>query len=483
MSLFIPPSIRRLSVFAVLASVFSASPSNAQEREAMPAVLITGTSSGIGLKMTEVLSKNGFHVYAGARDPQDLSRLDAMENVQSLRLDVTIQGEIDAAVEFVRAQGRGLYGLINNAGVSVIGPMIELPEEDLLFLLDVNLLGPYRMTKAFADLLIESGGRVMTVSSIAGILTGPFGGAYSISKHGVEAYTDALAAELESFGVEVAAVEPGNYKSQIVASMVERMERTGYSPPEGSRYGSMLDMVTGPLDRSQYEEPDDVALAALDFLTSDSPKQHYMVVPNASEAEITVRQALRELVQLNNGHRFSYSRDALVEMLDETIAEAGLTSSSASPDLRLHEAAMAGDLQAAQRLIEAGADLNAREPANGSTPLITAATFGSTEVAIALIEAGANLDQRNNDGSTALLTAAFLCRTEIVAALLAAGADRTIRNNAGSTPLETVTVPWNTIRGVYDLVGDLLGPLGLELDYDRIRATRPRIAEMIRGRG
>ncbi|MCL7965525.1 MAG: SDR family NAD(P)-dependent oxidoreductase, partial [marine benthic group bacterium] len=151
--------------------------------------------------MTEVLSQNGFFVYAGARKPEDLARLDAMENVRSVRLDVTIPGEIDAAVEFVRSEGRGLYGLINNAGIAVMNPLIEAPEEEMDFIIDVNLLGPYRVTSAFADLLIESEGRVMNVSSIAGILTGPYSGAYSMTKHGVEAYTDALAAELEQFGV------------------------------------------------------------------------------------------------------------------------------------------------------------------------------------------------------------------------------------------------------------------------------------------
>jgi len=221
----------------------------AQETEGVRAVLVTGTSSGIGLRMTEVLSENGFFVYAGARKAEDLARLDAMENVQSIRLDVTIQSQIDAAVEFVQAEGRGLYGLINNAGVAVMGPLIELSEEDMDFQLDVNLFGPYRVTKAFADLLIESKGRIMTVSSIAGVLSGPFSGAYSMSKHGVEAYTDALAAELARFDVAVAAVEPGNYRSQIVASMVRRMKERGYSA-EGSRYGSMLDLIRGPLDRS-----------------------------------------------------------------------------------------------------------------------------------------------------------------------------------------------------------------------------------------
>jgi NAD(P)-dependent dehydrogenase (short-subunit alcohol dehydrogenase family) len=432
--------------------------------------------------MTEVLSENGFFVYAGARKAEDLARLDAMESVQSVRLDVTIQSEIDAAAALVRAEGRGLYGLINNAGVAVLGPLIELSEEDMDFQLDVNLFGPYRVTKAFADLLIESKGRIMTVSSIAGILSGPFSGAYSMSKHGVEAFIDALAGELARFDVTVGVVEPGNYKSQILASMVRRMEETGYSA-EGSRYGSMLDMITGPLDRSQYEEPDDVALAALDFLSSDSPKRRYMVVPNQFEAQITIRQAIQELVQLNEGHPFSYSRDELIEMLDAALAQAQPSSAQSTEtpsSTALHEAALEGNLEAVRQLIEAGADLNAKEPSGGSSPLITAAIFGQTEVAKALIEAGADVDQQNNDGSTALLTAAFLCRTEIVAALLDAGADKSIRNYAGSTALEVVTVPFDAIKGIYDFLGAVLGPLGLELDYERIRVTRPKIAEMLR---
>ena len=473
-------SIQSFLALSIVACLVAVPPVPAQGTDDLPAVLITGTSSGIGLKMTEVLSQNGFFVYAGARKPADLERLDAMENVKSVRLDVTIQSEIDAAAEFVRAEGRGLYGLINNAGVAVMGPLIEMSEQDMEFQLDVNLFGPYRVTKAFADLLIESEGRVLTVSSIAGILSGPFIGAYSMSKHGVEAFTDVLAAELERFDVEVAAVEPGNYKSQITASMLKRMDQTGYSA-EGSRFGSMRDLVSsGPLDRSQYQEPDDVALAALDFLISDSPKRRYMVVPNQFEAEITIRQALQEMVQLNEGHQFSYSRDELVEMLDQALGNARPSSSAAAPGAGIHEAVIAGDLEAVGQHIATGSDLNEREPMGGSSPLMSAATFGQTDAAVALIEAGADLDQQNNDGSTALLTAAFFCRTEIVEALLAAGADRSIPNYAGSTALDVVTVPFEALEPTYDFLGSVLAPYGLKLDYDRIKQTRPVIADMLR---
>lgn len=485
MSLCILPFVRatrEVIALAFLTVCLGVSPIAAQEAEDVRAVLVTGASSGIGLRMTEVLSENGFFVYAGARKAGDLARLDAMENVQSVRMDVTIQSEIDAAVELIQSEGRGLYGLINNAGVATMAPLIEVSEEDMDFQLDVNLFGPYRVTKAFADLLIESKGRIMTVSSIAGILSGPFVGAYSMSKHGVEAYTDALAAELARFDVTVGVVEPGNYRSQILASMVKRMEERGYSA-ENSRYGSMLDLITGPLDRSQYKVPDDVALAALDFLSSDSPKRRYMVVPNKFEAEITIRQAVRELAQLNESHAFSYSRDELIQMLDEALADSQTASSLSNgtpASVGLHQAALEGNLQAVQQHIEAGVNLNAREPSAGSSPLIVAATFGHPDVAKALIEAGADLDQQNNYGSTALFNAALLCRTEIVAALLDAGADRSIRNYAGSTALEALSVPFDAIKDVYDYLGAVLGPYGVELDYERLRMTRPKIAEMLR---
>ncbi len=229
-----------------------------------------------------------------------------------------------------------------------------------------------------------------------------------------------------------------------------------------------------------------MAEAALDFLTSDSPKRRYMVVPNQVEAQITIRQALRETVQLNEGQPYTYSRDELVVMLDEALEQARPAPSESGPqsesssEVGLHEAVWSGDVDAVRELIESGADLNVREPAGGSSPLISAATFGQAEVARLLIEAGADLDQQNNDGSTALITAAFFAHEEIVAALLDAGADKSIRNNAGSTALDAVTPPFEAVRDIYDFVGSMLKPYGLVLDYERIEATRPKIAEMLR---
>jgi NAD(P)-dependent dehydrogenase (short-subunit alcohol dehydrogenase family) len=223
------------------------------------AVLVTGASTGIGRKITELLAAEGHFVYAGARKPDDIAALSAIDNVQGIRLDVTIQEEIDAAVQLVEEGGRGLYAVVNNAGVNVLAPLIEIDEEELDFLFDVNIYGPYRITKAFAPLIIESQGRISNISSISGTLSGPLYGIYSMSKHALEAYTDSLSIEMGILGVKVSAVEPGNFKTNIFHNRCDRMLARGYD-------------------------------------------------------------AIEELASLNAGHEFSYSRDELVQMLDEELA-------------------------------------------------------------------------------------------------------------------------------------------------------------------
>ena len=152
-----------------------------------------------------------------------------------------------------------------------------------------------------------------------------------------------------------------------------------------------------------------------------------------------------------------------------------------TPSVSIHMAALQGNIEAVRQHIKAGSDLNEKDMW-GSTPLIISATFGKTEVARALIEAGADLNITNNDGATALHAAAFLCRTEIVKDLLDNGANKYLRNNFGNTALESVAAPFDDVKDIYDRFAQALAPLGLELDYEQIRATRPKIAEMLRPR-
>ncbi|MEM6936365.1 MAG: SDR family NAD(P)-dependent oxidoreductase [Pseudomonadota bacterium] len=312
-----------LSVVFALASGAAAADGHEQENAAQRAILVTGASSGIGRNIAETLASQGHFVYAGARKQADLDSLNALDNVQGIRLDVNKPEEIDAAVETIAAAGRGLYGVVNNAGVAVVGPLVELSEADMQFQMDVNLFGPYRVTKAFAPMLIESQGRVTTIGSISGILSSPFLGAYSMSKHAVESFTDTLAAEMNKFGVAVSVVEPGNYDSKIGESLARRIKRSGVDYTD-SRFSNEMQQVIDRLasDRSQFKKPDEVSAAVVDFLFSDSPRRRYMVVPNPREAEITIRQIMREMLQLNQDQPYSLTREQLIAMMDDMLGEA-----------------------------------------------------------------------------------------------------------------------------------------------------------------
>ncbi len=132
-----------LAAFLLIAwampGIASAEEASAGGENHAKAVLVTGASTGIGRNIAETLAANGYFVYAGARKEKDLVELDAIENIRSVRLDVTVPEDIDAAVEMVREGGRGLYGLVNNAGVAIFAPLIEVEDDDLDFQFNVNV--------------------------------------------------------------------------------------------------------------------------------------------------------------------------------------------------------------------------------------------------------------------------------------------------------------------------------------------------------
>mgnify|MGYP000344975268 CR=1 FL=1 len=312
----------RLIVQALLVStlLFTASSALGEEPESPKAVLVTGATSGIGLKITERLASEGYFVYAGARKQEDIDRLNKMDNVEAVRLDVTVQDDIDAAVQHVRDAGRGLWGIINNAGVFIGGPVTEVSVDETIWLFDVNVFGVYRVTQAFAPLIIESKGRISTIGSISGIGSSRFFSQYSMSKHALEAFTDTLAIEMQRFGVGVSIIEPGNYDSKIVETAWQRMQEKGYID-EDSPYAEDLEaFMKWPADRSIYKEPDDVAGAALHAMFSDEPKRRYLTVPNEDEARWAIGSMIRELVELNDWQAYSFTREELIAMLDEAMA-------------------------------------------------------------------------------------------------------------------------------------------------------------------
>jgi len=284
------------------------------------AVLVTGASSGIGLKITEKLAASGYHVYAGARKADDLERLNAMDNVTAVRLDVTVQADVDKAVEFIRGKGRGLWGLVNNAGVAAIGSVVETSQEDLDFQFGVNVFGVQRVTRAFAPLIIESRGRITTIGSISGYIAEEQGSTYSMTKFAMEAFTDSLAAEMAPMGVIVTIVEPGSFKSAIWRKMADQSLAQARQAD-----GEVSDEVRQNAESiasfgAGQPEPDAVAAAVEHAMSAAAPKRRYMVTPNQEQAMLTLKEAIRRVAELNHDQKFSYSRDELVKMLDEALS-------------------------------------------------------------------------------------------------------------------------------------------------------------------
>jgi NAD(P)-dependent dehydrogenase (short-subunit alcohol dehydrogenase family) len=270
------------------------------------AILVTGASTGIGRRITERLTADGYFVYAGARKEADLQTLGAIHNVQAVRLDVTKPEDIDAAVETVTKAGRGLHGLVNNAGVVTVGPLIDTKPEEFDLVMKVNAYGPYRMTKAFAPLIGAHRGRIINIGSISGILNETDGGAYQMSKHALETFSVTLAQELAPSGVQVSIIEPGSYKSDIFKNEVKR-SGTG---------GQYVDEWT------KLKEPDEVAAAVESALFEPKPKLRYMVVPTREQAEDTIKAQIEQLVQLNEGQLYTYDRLTLIKMLDAALVGA-----------------------------------------------------------------------------------------------------------------------------------------------------------------
>ena len=303
---------------AVLATPAFASAQPTQQKISK-AVFVTGASSGIGRKITERLAADGYFVYATARKEEDLKALGAIRNVQSLHLDVTHPADIAAAVESVTKAGRGLYGLVNNAGVVTFGTIADMTPEEFDLCMKVNVYGPVMMTKAFEPLIIAQKGRIVNIGSVSGILATRDLAAYQMSKHAIEALTDSLAIQLAPLGVQVSVVEPGAFNSNIVENMFPRLSGEAKAHAQ-SIWGS---------DKTQYPEPDEVAVAVEHALFEPSPKRRYLVIPrhftdpiNTGLAEQTIRKQLEQLVQLNEGQPYTFDRASLVKMLDEALRTA-----------------------------------------------------------------------------------------------------------------------------------------------------------------
>jgi NAD(P)-dependent dehydrogenase (short-subunit alcohol dehydrogenase family) len=252
------------------------------------AVVVTGSSTGIGRACALHLDRLGFKVFAGVRKEADRERLraEASERLEPLILDVTDPEHISRAAEHVsEATEARLAGLVNNAGVGVGGPLELLSVSDFRHQIEVNLIGQVAVTQAFIPALRRARGRLVFISSIGGLLATPYMSPYHASKFGIEAVGDALRQELRRFGVQVSIVEPGSVatpmwdKGRATAEAV----RGSLSAEGRELYGESLARSEEILAQTAERgvPPDKVAKVVAHALTARRPRTRYLVGADA----------------------------------------------------------------------------------------------------------------------------------------------------------------------------------------------------------
>lgn len=261
------------------------------------AVVITGASTGIGAACALHLDRLGFAVFAGVRKAEDGGALQQQSSnrLTPLLLDVTDADSIQTAKEFVAKEvgEAGLFGLINNAGIAVAGPLEAVPILDLRRQLEVNVIGQVAVTQAFLPMIRQARGRIVNMGSIAGRAAMPLMGPYSASKFALEAITDALRLEVQQWGIQVVIVEPGAIATPIWDKSGQgAADLEAATPPElRTLYGAVVAGVRKVVQEAAKRaiSPDVVAKVVEQALTSSRPKTRYLVGTDAKFRALMVK--------------------------------------------------------------------------------------------------------------------------------------------------------------------------------------------------
>lgn len=258
------------------------------------AVLITGTSSGIGRATAERLAARGeLVVYATARRPETLADL-AERGARVLALDVTDEDSMRAAVKVVEAEHGAVGALINNAGYGEYGTIEETDLDRVRGQFETNVFGLSRLTQLVLPGMRAAGhGRIVNVGSMGGRIVFPAGGYYHASKYAVEALTDALRFEVAPFGIEVSLIEPGLIRTSFGDTAAHTL--AGSSAPSGP-YAALNEAADRQMDESYGNTllsapPEAVAKVIERALLTSRPRDRYVVTP-AARALIHTRRLL-----------------------------------------------------------------------------------------------------------------------------------------------------------------------------------------------
>jgi short-subunit dehydrogenase len=257
-------------------------------------VVVTGASSGIGKATALHLDQRGFRVFAGVRKEADGRALSEgpSDRLKPILLDVTDDKSIATAVNVVTQSTSGeLFGLVNNAGLSLNGPLELVSVPEVKELMNVNVIGLLAVTQAFLPLLRKSRGRIVNISSGHGLLAIPDKSAYAASKFAVQAISDALRVELRPFGVSVSCVAVGKVDTAVLGKIIEdRNAMIDAADAEIAKlYSPLIEFFDREVKGLPGIAPVEVGRVVAQTLMAARPKPHSLVGPGARKMKNLAR--------------------------------------------------------------------------------------------------------------------------------------------------------------------------------------------------
>lgn len=256
-------------------------------------VLLTGCSSGIGLACVRTMKSRGWRVLATARNPDDLARLESIEGVEALHLELADPAAVAAcaADALIRTDGR-IDALFNNAAFGQVGAVEDLTVDVLRHQFEVNVIGGHGLIRALLPAMRRQGhGRIVQCSSVLGLVVAPWRGAYCASKFAIEALSDTMRLELAGTGIFVSLIEPGPIRTEFVATALKRFRASvdiDASPHREIYRQRIAAMEAGGTNRYKLE-PEAVAAKLVHALESRRPRARYFVTKPTYYAAILRR--------------------------------------------------------------------------------------------------------------------------------------------------------------------------------------------------
>ena len=246
-----------------------------QNSNSSKVALVTGASSGIGKAIAFQLIEDGLTVYVAARRVEKMQDLEKQGAI-ALKMDVTVEEDIQQVVEQINNDHNSVDVLVNNAGYAIYGAMEDTTIEDARRQFEVNLFGLANMTKAvLPSMRAKKSGKIINITSMGGKIYTPLGSWYHATKHALEGWSDCLRLELEPFNIDVVIIEPGAIKTEfgdvMLAPMMERSGNSAY----GAMAKKMAEMTKKSYEQGNSSDPTVIAQVVSQAIKAKKPKTRY----------------------------------------------------------------------------------------------------------------------------------------------------------------------------------------------------------------